>query len=282
MQQALDTIDNFVSEQFVDKGKTFAFVTVSMFDLRTLLVHDVKAKRLTLAKHYSIFFDVVFEVNEWLYLNQLFKRRSLQNTSLLGMCKELSIQRDTLSSLSGIDDAVCLAEISVKLLERIEAFVADNEVITKYIPFTKAIDFEQELMEFDQSNSVFIGFAGLPFRALKRYELLSYFFNKSFSIHSEMEAWCSVKNVTATMLYMAKTAENKYDGSGFIGFTNHAEAKEALSLNGTLLENRMISLRPTTQREVKAAEDEGLLFPFPVKIYYLLVFINHAPNYLGR
>ncbi|KAK5809878.1 hypothetical protein F5H01DRAFT_368680 [Linnemannia elongata] len=218
LQQAIDSLDAFVTSEILDKGKTFCFVTHGAWDLRIQLPREAKEKGITLPLYLKepIVFDLKEEATKWIAHHP---EVVLKSFSLEKMCEAFAVTQ--VGQLhSGIDDVKTIISIMMYLV----AF-AHPDV------FTQATDPAQVLKMFKDSGSKIVRISSMSFDITQ----------------SEVETFFTSNKLTPKEIVIQTTASNKPTGSGFIVFESHTDALAALELNGAPLGTRVIEITPSSK-----------------------------------
>jgi hypothetical protein len=218
LQQAIDSLDAFVTSEILDKGKTFCFVTHGAWDLRIQLPREAKEKGIALPLYLKepIVFDLKEEATKWIAHHP---EVVLKSFSLEKMCEAFAVTQ--VGQLhSGLDDVKTIISIMMYLV----AF-AHPDV------FTQATDPAQVLKMFKDSGSKIVRISSMSFDITQ----------------SEVENFFTTNKLTTKEVVIQTTASNKPTGSGFVVFESHTDALAALELNGAPLGTRVIEITPSSK-----------------------------------
>ncbi|KAF9923388.1 hypothetical protein FBU30_006544 [Linnemannia zychae] len=218
LQEAVDSLDSFITTEILDKGKSFCFVTHGAWDLRIQLPREAKEKGITLPLYLKepIVFDLKEEATKWIAHHP---EVVLKSFSLEKMCEAFAVTQVG-QRHSGIDDVKTIIAIMMYLV----AF-AHPDV------FTQATDPAQVLKMFKDSSSKIVRISSMSFDITQ----------------AEVEGFFKTKNLKPKEVVIQTTASNKPTGSGFVVFETHADALSALDLNGGLLGTRVIEITPSSK-----------------------------------
>lgn len=252
LQQAIDSLDAFVTSEILDKGKTFCFVTHGAWDLRIQLPREAKEKGITLPLYLKepIVFDLKEEATKWIAHHP---EVVLKSFSLEKMCEAFAVTQ--VGQLhSGIDDVKTIISIMMYLV----AF-AHPDV------FTQATDPAQVLKMFKDSGSKIVRISSMSFDITQ----------------SEVETFFTSNKLTPKEVVIQTTASNKPTGSGFIVFESHVDALAALELNGAPLGTRVIEITPsskavmdTTNKGKSSSSSNQVLHLLLALIYFVFVSLS--------
>ncbi|KAL1921257.1 uncharacterized protein VTP21DRAFT_10973 [Calcarisporiella thermophila] len=215
-------------------GTKYCFVTYAGWFLRTFLPAEAKRCGIKLPANLAQprIFDVFQESQKWLevrggssppYCNGIASLYELANT--------LEVESDA------ADECLTMARIVRALLVKPERPLFN-------MPEEPAAEQERFLRE----ESVVVRIANLPHDVS----------------HTELDSWFRADtNLRPTTFWMVRTADNQRpSGHGLAVFATHTDALSSLSLDGSYLNDRVIEIRPGSQRMV---DDAGsTLAPFPM------------------
>jgi inhibitor of KinA sporulation pathway (predicted exonuclease) len=213
LAEAVESLDQYITTEILDKGKSFCFVTHGGWDLRIQLPREAKEKGISLPIYLKepILFDLKEEATKWVaYHSEVV----LKSFSLEKMCEAFNVSQ--VGQLhSGIDDAKTI----VGIMKYLVAF-AHTDV------FTQAMDPAQQLKMFKQDESKIVRIS-----------------SSSFDItQSELEKFFSSKQLKPKALIMQASG-----AGGFAEFEKHNDALAALELNGSPLGQRTLEITPSSQ-----------------------------------
>ncbi|KAI9364934.1 hypothetical protein DFJ73DRAFT_619771 [Zopfochytrium polystomum] len=246
LQSAIETLNRFIENNFTSQSKTFCFVAHGDWDLRYQLPRECREKNVNLESYFGIYFDVATECNNWLSFQR--QRTVPVKTSIVGLCQTMGLVHEGRLH-SGLDDAMSVARISIKILEEFGSrskSVADVPLRGGALPFQTPINVLAQEAEFFASQSTYLMLGGLPFKAT----------------HGDVESFVRLAGVSAKELFMNRNAEGRPDGTGYAVFYNHDDASSALSLNGRMMGERIIVVKPANESSFQSAA--GMMAPFPV------------------
>ncbi|KAI9202022.1 uncharacterized protein BJ171DRAFT_516334 [Polychytrium aggregatum] len=247
LKEALQTVNEFVQTHFISQDKTFCFVTHGDWDLRYQIVREAKEKSIELAPYFSVYFDLVNEVNIWSTVCEGGARLSAAKTSLTGLCSVVDIQPESRGQ-SSPEEAMTIARIIDAVLGHANEWIASLPVPPStdvVLPFEKPTNLAREMADFHGSQSRVLHLGGLPFRATA----------------SEVGSWIGTVGVHAADLWMVKDAEGRPDGTGFAIFENHDDAVTALKLDGRVLGSQKVFVRPSSDKAFQNAGSRRAPFP---------------------
>ncbi|KAI1290503.1 hypothetical protein EDD11_009218 [Mortierella claussenii] len=220
LQEAIYSLDQYITSEILDKGKTFCFVTHGAWDLRIQLPRETKDKGITLPAYLKepILFDLKEEATKWVAHHP---EVILKSFSLEKMCEAFAVSQ--IGQLhSGLDDSKTI----VNIVKYLVAF-AHTDV------FTQATDPAQILSMFKKDESKIVRISSLSFDITQ----------------SELEAFFASKDLKPKELVMLSSGgnNNRPSGGGFAVFDKHTDALAALELNGALLGQRTIEVIPSSK-----------------------------------
>ncbi|KAJ3212637.1 hypothetical protein HK099_007699 [Clydaea vesicula] len=245
LQDAVNNLVAFIEKHFISKQKSFCFVSLGEIDFRLNLAADAKSKKISLAPYFSVFFDIVQETNKWLSMNQLTGSRVIGKDTLPGICSDLNIFTNR-GHHASLDCTLTIADICIKLLARVEDFVSTRyDELAEYaeVPFNIPIDITAEAEHFNSSHSKCIMLQGLSLKSTK----------------SDVEKF--LNNVNIEKIFMVNFSEGNPNGSAFVIFKEHEDAKNSLSSNGRMFDKCIIQVIPSDENKMK--DMKHLLGSFP-------------------
>ncbi|KAF9976988.1 hypothetical protein BGZ65_007596 [Modicella reniformis] len=216
--EAIESLDNYITTEILDRGKSFCFVTHGAWDLRIQLPREAKDKNISLPTYLKepILFDLKEEATKWVAHHS---EVILKSFSLEKMCEAFNVSQ--VGQLhSGVDDAKTI----VSIMKYLVAF-AHPDV------FTQAMDPAQTLKMFKMEESKIVRISSLSFDITQ----------------TELEAFFASKQLKPKELVMQAngTNTNRASAGGFAVFEKHNDALAALDLNGSLLGQRTIEITPS-------------------------------------
>lgn len=173
LNDALIVIDAFITEYFVALDKSFCFVASSEWALCHYLPKQSQRSSLDLPSYFSVYYNIVTEVDAWLTMNQLTGAKFIGRNTLTGLCSELDIDaRNQLQTTR--DQTLAIADIVIKLLNKLERWVVNlaedvNSNQTFRTPFNSPTKINDRLSDFEDNRSLYVFLVGIPFRTLERF-----------------------------------------------------------------------------------------------------------------
>ncbi|KAG0687592.1 blue light receptor [Pichia californica] len=267
IQDLTDSIHSFC----ILKEKPFTFIIIRGWDFRIKFIKHAKDIGAQLPNYleYARYFDLKKEFIKFQELNQFIEFNSLNynNLSLNSIKDNLKIINSNNNSLSNID-------IMISIVKKI------FEINSSQYIFKKPHDMNLDLSHFFIEKSRILYMTNLSCDTTQS-ELESWF--NQFNGRT-IAFWCikspniinnSNSNLNSTSITpndstnSLLTLNNNFNlnnesiktYSGFAIFANHEDAIEALSMNGQLLNDKLIELQPSSVRVLDKAQD--ILSPFP-------------------
>ncbi|KAG0223041.1 hypothetical protein BGW42_006161 [Actinomortierella wolfii] len=229
LQEAVDSLDKYITSEILDKGKSFCFVTHGTWDLCIQLPREAKEKGITLPVYLQelVLFDLKDEATKWVAHHS---EVVLKSYSLEKMCEAFAVSPAG-DSHSGLMDSKTI----VNIMKYLVAF-AHPDV------FTLAIDTAQNLKDFKAQESNVIRLASLSFDTTQ----------------VEVEAFFAARKIKPKEIVMiTANTTNRPSGSALAAFETHAEALAALELHGKALGQRTIEVLPSTPEALTAEKSKA-------------------------
>ncbi|SMR57303.1 unnamed protein product [Zymoseptoria tritici ST99CH_3D1] len=274
-RDAINTFDAYASENLVPKeagpgaNPTFAFVTLTPWDLRVQLPREARDKNVVLPPYLQ--HPVLFGLRGEYQLFQSHHPETLafSSTSLSSICAGLEVEevRSSGKVTGGLPfhlQALAPSSPRRALEEALTLTRCLNSLVTKSRPsntssgtpdvLQRPIDARSDVRAFLGERSKVLHLSGLPHDTTQ----------------SELESWFTQFGGRPIAFWTLRTPEGgKPSGSGFVVFGSHEEAAESLSMNGRALNDRAIEVAPSSARVLdRAAHSQPpggppLLTPFP-------------------
>lgn len=251
-KDAIAEFDRKLREQVATKE--FSFVTVDHNMLRVMLPREARDKGVVMPAYlqHPRVFDLINEYQKWQATHPealSYPSSSLTNViTALGVESHAEWSEDKNNDISKVTDV--LAAILVQLAKKSVPLEAHKLVLTK--PYDSAQDAKTFLAE--RSKTLFL--SNLP----------------AETTQSELEQWFAQHGGRPVAFWTFKNidtdAKNTQNGAsyrqrnvcGFVVFTKHEEAAEALDLNGRVLNGRVVEVLASSTRVLERASE--LLTPF--------------------
>ncbi|KAI8335523.1 hypothetical protein BC941DRAFT_71703 [Chlamydoabsidia padenii] len=251
LKEAIELLDKTIQSDILDNQLDFCLVTHGGWVLRIQLPREARDKKLDLPNYLSHprLFDLKQEIQRW---QAHHSETHLRTTSLKELCHVFEVpmvrKKDSMDSSTGddtlqkVDDGdVDILATTVNVIRHLTKFKY-NDV------FVYPIDTLADLQQFNAEDSLVVHLAGLPYEVTQ----------------GELEAWFASNGLRPSRMWMMQTSEQtKPSLSGFVVFTQHEDALNALLLNGRSFNDRVIAVSPNSERVVEAAA--SILSPFPLQ-----------------
>lgn len=275
-RDAINTFDAYASEHLVSKDAnaatppTFAFVTLTPWDLRVQLPREARDKNVVLPPYlqHPVLFGLRGEYQT--FQSHHPETLAFSSSSLSSICAGLEVEevRSSGKVTGGLPfhlQALAPSSPRRALEESLTLTRCLNSLIKKSRPsqtnpqgtpdvLTRPLDARSDVRAFLGERSKVLHLSGLPHDTTQ----------------SELESWFTQYGGRPIAFWTLRTPEGgKPSGSGFVVFGSHEEAAESLSMNGRALNDRAIEVAPSSSRVLdRAAHSQPpggppLLTPFP-------------------
>ncbi|GIZ48021.1 hypothetical protein CKM354_001109600 [Cercospora kikuchii] len=275
-RDAITTFDQFAQEHLVPKdagpsaAPTFAFVTLTPWDLRVQLPREARDKNVVLPAYLQ--HPVLFGLRQEYQTFQSHHPETLafSSSSLSSICAGLEVEevRSSGKVTGGLPfhlQALAPSSPRRALEESLTLTRCLNSLLKKSRPsatnpqgnpdiLSRPLDARSDVRAFLGERSKVLHLSGLPHDTTQ----------------SELESWFTQYGGRPIAFWTLRTPEGgKPSGSGFVVFGSHEEAAESLSMNGRALNDRAIEVAPSSSRVLdRAAHSQPpggppLLTPFP-------------------
>ncbi|KAK9709241.1 Asparagine-rich protein (ARP protein) [Basidiobolus ranarum] len=234
LQNAVDTMDEFIQKNILDKGKSFCFVTHGPWDLKIQFPREAKNKGLRIPSYLQqcTLFDLKVEFYNWLAHHP---EHRPSNSMLITMCNTLKSQIVE-PQHSGINDCLTIGNI-------IESMISYQHQDV----FKNAADLAKIRTDFLNSQSNYVFFGGLPIK----------------TSHPEIVAWLKENGIRFHDIWMCRNLYRRPTGTGFAILENHQDALKFLELNGSTFRNRAVEVIPSTKDIFQDHEAKLASWPGP-------------------
>ncbi|KAG0255527.1 hypothetical protein DFQ27_006213 [Actinomortierella ambigua] len=228
LQEAIESLDKYITTEILDKGKSFCFVTHGTWDLCIQLPREAKDKSITLPVYLQelVLFDLKDEASKWVAHHS---EVVLKSYSLEKMCEAFAVTPAG-DAHSGLMDSKTI----VNIMKYLVAF-AHPDV------FTLAIDTAQNLKDFKAQESNVIRLASLSYDATQ----------------VEVEAFFAARKIKPKEIVMVSSSANRPSGTALAAFETHTEALAALELHGKALGQRSIEVLPSTPEALASEKSKA-------------------------
>ncbi|TID15462.1 hypothetical protein CANINC_004428 [Pichia inconspicua] len=246
-QKFIQSLTDSIYSHCIQNDKKVIFVVTSGWNLRIRLIKLAKTLRVQLPIYfeYPSYFDLKKEFIKYEELIEKvpFNYIDYNNTSLDNMGKTLGIEK--------IDD-------NIELMISIACKLNSNE---KSISMKNPHDMNLDLTHFFMEQSKILYMNNLS-SDITQAELETFFMRFS---GNALAFWMLKNPILLDTFSPECTTNNIADilktTSGFVIFSSHQDATEALMLSGEMLNDRLIELQPSSLTVLEKARD--ILSPFP-------------------
>ncbi|ORY08118.1 hypothetical protein K493DRAFT_250588 [Basidiobolus meristosporus CBS 931.73] len=237
LQDAVDTLDEYIQKNILDHGKSFCFVTHGPWDLKIQFPREAKNKQLRIPSYLRncTLFDLKVEFFKWLAHHPEYRP---PNSMLITMCNTLKSQLVE-PQHSGINDCLTIGNIIQSMIKHEHSDV-----------FRHATDLAKIRAEFMSTQSNYVFFGGLPIK----------------TTHPEISAWLKENDIDFHDLWMCRSLYRRPNGTGFAILKSHQSAQKFLDLNGSVFRNRAVEVIPSTKHIFKDHERSLSSWPGPYGI----------------
>lgn len=251
LQDAIDILDSTIQSYILDPQLEFCFVTHGGWVLRIQLSREARDKKLVLPEYLAQprMFDLKQELQRW---QGHHPETHLRTTSLKELCDtfQLPLVGQNGSYSGDSDNTKKIDDSDINILATTTSVI---RYLTKFRyndVFVYPIDTASDMHQFSDEESLTVHLAGLPYEVTQ----------------GELEAWFSSNGLRPARMWMMQTTEQtKPSLSGFVVFTQHEDAVNALLLNGRSFVDRVIEVSPSSDRVVEAAATILSTFPLQAK-----------------
>ncbi|KAJ3010618.1 hypothetical protein HKX48_007308 [Thoreauomyces humboldtii] len=241
-----DAVEDLLSFIQTNPQSTFCFIGHTEWDFRYQLPRECAEKGISLPPLFNVFFDVCKEVQRMQSLSSG-NPGGRTGGSLLSLCKSMGIKHEGRIH-SGLDDAVTVANLSVVLLQRVQAYFSekgDGAVPNGFeLPLSMPIDLVQEMNDYAQSQSTVLKLAGVPFKTSQ----------------TQVLGFLGEAGVAPESMWMVKNAEGRSDGRGIVVMHTHDDAVTVLRLGSRVIGDRVVHVTPGSDADLD--ENQASLAPF--------------------
>ncbi|KAK4622259.1 hypothetical protein CLAFUW4_07152 [Fulvia fulva] len=275
-RDAIGTFDSFAREHLVPKDgdsgaqPTFAFVTLTPWDLRVQLPREARDKNVVLPPYlqHPILFGLRGEYQT--FQSHHPETLAFSSSSLSSICAGLEVEEVRSSGkVTGglpfhlqalapssprraLEEALTLTRCLTSLVKKSRPSQTNPQGTPDVL--ARPLDARSDVRAFLGERSKVLHLSGLPHDTTQ----------------SELESWFTQYGGRPIAFWTLRTPEGgKPSGSGFVVFGSHEEAAESLSMNGRALNDRAIEVAPSSSRVLdRAAHSQPpggppLLTPFP-------------------
>lgn len=275
-RDAITAFDQFAQEHLVHKdagpsaAPTFAFVTLTPWDLRVQLPREARDKNVVLPAYlqHPILFGLRGEYQT--FQSHHPETLAFSSSSLSSICAGLEVEEVRSSGkVTGglpfhlqalapssprraLEEALTLTRCLNSLLKKSRPSATNPQGSPEILQ--RPLDARSDVRAFLGERSKVLHLSGLPHDTTQ----------------SELESWFTQYGGRPIAFWTLRTPEGgKPSGSGFVVFGSHEEAAESLSMNGRALNDRAIEVAPSSSRVLdRAAHSQPsggppLLTPFP-------------------
>ncbi|KAF2858583.1 hypothetical protein K470DRAFT_220973 [Piedraia hortae CBS 480.64] len=274
-RDAIQTFDSFAKEHLISKDSasgdppTFAFVTLTPWDLKVQLPREARDKGVVLPAYLQ--HPVMFGLRSEYQTYQKYHPETLgfSASNLSSICAGLEVEEVRSSGkVTGglpfhlqalapssprraLDEAQTLTRCLRSLIQKSRP-TANSQGTPEVL--SRPLDARSDVRAFLNERSKVLHLSGLPHDTTQ----------------SELESWFTQYGGRPIAFWTLRTPEGgKPSGSGFVVFGSHEEAAESLGMNGRALNDRAIEVSPSSSRVLDRAANSQpigappLLTPFP-------------------
>ncbi|EME81903.1 uncharacterized protein MYCFIDRAFT_50263 [Pseudocercospora fijiensis CIRAD86] len=275
-RDAISAFDQYAQENLINKDAgpgappTFAFLTLTPWDLRVQLPREARDKNVVLPAYlqHPILFGLRGEYQTFQAHHP--ETLAFSSSSLSSICAGLEVEEVRSSGkVTGglpfhlqalapssprraLEEALTLTRCLNSLLKKSRPSASNPQGTPDIL--TRPLDARSDVRAFLGERSKVLHLSGLPHDTTQ----------------SELESWFTQYGGRPIAFWTLRTPEGgKPSGSGFVVFGSHEEAAESLSMNGRALNDRAIEVAPSSSRVLdRAAHSQPpggppLLTPFP-------------------
>ncbi|EEB07294.1 RNA-binding protein [Schizosaccharomyces japonicus yFS275] len=269
-REAVYTLDDVLQRLLSFENRNFTFVVMNARELRVLLPKQAKDHGIVLPSYlrYPRLFDLSNEYAKWqvrsgvvppytITLSHIFGKLDVDSLPpLADSASVLGISADDLAYVTkGLTQCWRLANAVTLLLMRASrdsqslspaGTPTKSGTSSSLAVLTRPIDCRADLRVFLAERSAVVHIAGLA----------------NDTTQAELENWFVNHGLRSVALWTLKTPDQyKSTGTGYVVFSSHKDATDALNLNGSCFGDRMLEITPSSPRTLERASDILTSFP---------------------
>lgn len=243
-ESALQTLHDDIYTHVFAQGQKPTFVALNAAELRMQLCREAQDKNVKLPVYLDMprIFDLRTEYSKW-QMRHPGSAAAYPGTSVANICAGMGLGVPRAPVSAETEMAAC-TQILRQLVSKSQPagdFAGDFADV-----LTRPTDVEADVAAFVSEQSKVVFLSGLP----------------TDVVQSDIESWFATRGIRPSTLWTLRSSDpHRQLDVGFAVFATHNEARDALSMAGRTIGDRLLDVLPSSPRVLEHAQD--VLIPFP-------------------